>query len=178
MNLGAMTRPSTVLIHAAAKATPAPASCISRLPLSDTSTTAPSHFRCYAEESRDLIASNTYRYEHPAVALLPTPPSLSSLAYKGARVVSALVQILQKKDDYWGVKDLIRTYIVAFELGIKAPDNLDLLKLSSVRTFVQKHRTRNMFRLDPGVNKKTLIADLGEEDLKEIAAIAEIEYRV
>lgn len=103
---------------------------------------------------------------------------LSSLAYKGARVVSALVQILQKKDGYWGVKELIRTYIVAFELGIKAPDNLDLLQLSSVRTFVQKHRTRNLFRLDPGVNKKTLIADLGEEDLKEIAAIAEIEYRV
>lgn len=74
-NFGVMTRHSTLLIHAAARATPAPASCINRLPLPDTSTMAPSHFRCYAEESRDLIVSNTYHYEHPAVALLPMPPS-------------------------------------------------------------------------------------------------------
>ncbi|KAG0340851.1 hypothetical protein BG000_010952 [Podila horticola] len=121
--------------------------------------------------------------EHPAVAPLPMPDNHSDLAIKGARVVSALVQVLQKQDGYgyWREKDLAIAYVEAFELGQRrseVPDHFSLIESRLVRTFVQKHPSLSLHRLDPSVDTYKLIEALGDDLLGAIAIISNPFYRV
>ena len=112
------------------------------------------------------------------------------MARKGARIVSALVAILQERQSYWPERDFIERYIAVYKLesrvsAFKRIEKLaddyqlefPLLRSPYVRDFIYKQPRHYAFTLNSSVNKKTIIGDIGEEDLKEIYCYIECHWR-
>ncbi|KAG0362384.1 hypothetical protein BG005_005846 [Podila minutissima] len=147
----------------------------------DTSTMPPPQAMCHLKVPQELMSlyAKGFMDEHSAVSLLPMSDNLSDLAIKGARVVSALVQVLQRQDGYgyWREKDLAIAYTEAFELGqyrTEVPDHFSLIE----SRLVQKHPSLRLYRLDPSIDTNKLIETLGDELLRAIAIISNPFYRV
>lgn len=114
------------------------------------------------------------------------------MAREGARVVSAIVNVLKTQDGYWDQQMFVDEYIREYAIQQRVDayrrharffeaqlDEFDVLALRCVSKFIlYKKQERPRLKLRPDVDTETLIEELGDETLRDIFCLTDCHWRV
>ncbi|KAG0022713.1 hypothetical protein BGZ81_008430 [Podila clonocystis] len=122
------------------------------------------------------------------IPLLPQPPGLSELGREGARIVSAIINILKQRNSSWALAEFIKGYKTTYRIQYRVdayrrmeqltednPDEFPLLTSAYVGQFI-KQLGRSRLKLRSDVNTDTILTDLGNDLLSEIFTYTECHW--
>ncbi|KAF9368316.1 hypothetical protein CPB97_004731 [Podila verticillata] len=114
------------------------------------------------------------------------------MARKGARVVSAIVNVLKTREGYWDKQQFVDEYIQEYGIQYRVdayrshakmfeaqPDDFDELGLPCMTKFIlYRKQDHPRLKLRPDVDTEILIEDLGDETLRDIFCFTDCHWRV